>query len=244
MKKITVLLTGFSILFAIFNGCVHKPEDGLMPPPPPGNGNGNNPPPPTGGQQTCSPDTVYFQNNVLPLLVSSCAKIGCHDANTHQDGVQLTSYATIMNTADVDPGDPDGSELYQVLNETDPDDRMPQPPNPPLTAAEKAIIYNWILQGAQNNSCDDCDTTNDTWSGAVQPLINTNCRGCHNPTFLSAGVDLSNYDNVRTLALNGTLIGVIDHLPGFPQMPRGAPKLDDCKITQVRNWINDGAPNN
>ena len=30
-------------------------------------------PPVIGGMQTCSADTVYFQNKVLPLLNSSCA---------------------------------------------------------------------------------------------------------------------------------------------------------------------------
>ncbi|HNK30009.1 MAG TPA: hypothetical protein PKG65_13840, partial [Ferruginibacter sp.] len=41
-------------------------------------------PPVDGGEQTCSADTVYFQNKVLPLLNSSCAMSGCHDDITHK----------------------------------------------------------------------------------------------------------------------------------------------------------------
>ena len=37
----------------------------------------------------CNPDTVYFQNTILPLVVSSCATTGCHDQKSHKDGVVL-----------------------------------------------------------------------------------------------------------------------------------------------------------
>ena len=43
----------------------------------------------------CDPDTVYFEMDVLPILLSSCGKSGCHDA-TAQDGVRLDSYAATM----------------------------------------------------------------------------------------------------------------------------------------------------
>ena len=111
-------------------------------------------PPVDGGEQTCSADTVYFQNKVLPLIVSSCAKPGCHDAISRQDGIELTSYDKIMASGEVRPGDPNNSDLYEVLNETRPDKIMPRPPSAPLTAAEKAIIYKWIQQGAKNNACN------------------------------------------------------------------------------------------
>ncbi|MEO8771025.1 MAG: c-type cytochrome domain-containing protein [Ferruginibacter sp.] len=238
MKKYFFALFVVIVLIVAFNACTHDPGTSLLIPPLTVTDSV------TGGEQSCSADTVYFQNAVLPLLISSCAKSNCHDAASHQDGIQLTSYQMIMLTADVDPGDPGGSKLYRVLNETDPDKIMPRPPSNPFTQAEKDIIYKWILQGAKNNSCNDCDTTTATWSGAVLPMINNNCKGCHNPSFLSAGLDLTNFASVQTIAFNGKLMGSIDHLPGFPPMPRGASKLNDCKITQVRKWIETGALNN
>lgn len=238
MKKLS-LLAGIACVVTLFVlSCKHEPEElpGVN-----GNNNGNVI---IGGDQACSTDTVYFQNKVLPLIISNCAKSDCHDAITRQEGIELTSYQSIMNTADVDPGDPNGSDLYKVLNETDPNKIMPRPPSAPLTQAEKDIIYKWILQGAKNNACNDCDTSTSTFSGALVPIINTHCRGCHNPAFLSANLDLTAYANVRIIALNGKLMGSVDHVAGYPAMPRGANKLNDCKITQIRKWIAAGAQNN
>ncbi|HAN64951.1 MAG TPA: hypothetical protein DCQ34_01015 [Chitinophagaceae bacterium] len=235
--KSLLILVCFGGLIAWGASCKHEP-DGLVNNPP-----GNNPPP-TGGEQPCSADTVYFQNQILPLLISSCAKSNCHDAATRQDGIELTSYATIMATGDVRPGNPNGSDLYEVLNETDPSKIMPRPPSTPLTAAEKQLIFRWIQQGAKNNACNDCDSSQFTFSATIQPLVNSNCRGCHNPNFQSAGLDLSTYNNIRSIALNGKFMGTITHAAGFPAMPRGAAKLSDCRIAQVRKWIEAGAPNN
>ncbi|MBL7695497.1 MAG: hypothetical protein JNK91_11660 [Ferruginibacter sp.] len=225
-------LTLAVMAIALFFSCKHEPT-GTVPPTPI-----------DGGTQACSTDTVYFQNKVLPLIVSSCAKPGCHDAISRQDGIELTSYDKIMASGEVRPGDPNNSDLYEVLNETRPDKIMPRPPSAPLTAAEKAIIYKWIQQGAKNNACNDCDTSSFTYSGAIVPIINTHCKGCHNPNFISGNLDLTVYNNVQTIALNGKFMGSVDHQPGYPAMPKGGTKLGDCKLTQIRKWIAAGAPNN
>lgn len=200
-------------------------------------------PPVIGGTQTCSTDTVYFQNKVLPLINSSCAMSGCHDAITHEDGVNLSSYAKILSTGGVKPGNPASSKLYTVLNKSG-GDRMPPAPAAPFTAAQKDIIYKWILQGAKNNACNDCDTTVITYSAAVSPIMNTYCKGCHNPTSLGGGIDVSTYTAVKTIASNGKLMGSITHATGFIAMPQGSNKLSDCRIKQVQKWITAGSLNN
>lgn len=234
MQKINYLCTAAMLLALFAVSCKHVPEEFIT----------NPPGAVSGGTQPCSADTVYFQNKVLPLLISSCAKSNCHDAISRQEDIELTSYQTIMAAGIINPGDPNGSDLYEVLNETDPNKIMPRPPSNPLTAAEKDLLFRWILQGAKNNACNDCDSTTITYSAAVAPMINTNCKGCHNPAFLSAGLDLTTYTNVRSIALNGKLMGSINHSTGFPAMPKGAAKLNDCKITQVRKWIEAGSLNN
>ncbi len=55
---------------------------------------------------------------------------------------------------------------------------------------------------------------------------------------------LDNYAIVKAAAVNGLLLGVITHAPGFAQMPKDAAKLSDCNIAVIRKWINDGAPDN
>ncbi len=197
----------------------------------------------TGGTQTCSTDTVYFQNKILPLLNSGCAMSGCHDAITHKEGVNLTSYSKIMSTGGVRPGYPANSKLYTVLSKSG-SDRMPPPPAAAFTTAEKALINKWILQGAFNNSCNDCDTTMFTYSGAVAPVMNTYCKGCHNPSSLGGGIDVSTYAAVKSITLNGKLMGSIKHSAGYIAMPQGSTKLSDCRIEQIQKWITAGTLNN
>ena len=192
---------------------------------------------------TCSPDSVYFVNEVLPIINSNCAMSGCHDAATRADGVQLTSYSTIMKY--VKAGNAADSKLYKVIIDTDPGDRMPPPPRSPLTAAQIAKIQKWINQGAKNNSCaSSCDANVFTYSGAVKTMLDTKCVGCHSSTNPGGNINLSTYASVRTVALNGKLYGSIAHQTGFSPMPKNSAKLSDCEITQVQRWIAAGALNN
>ena len=89
-----------------------------------------------------------------------------------------------------------------------------------------------------------CDTAHVTYALTVAPLLQQNCSRCHNGTFASGGVELSTYAHVRAIAADGRLLGVVSHAPGFPAMPQGAPKLSDCALGQLRQWVADGAPNN
>lgn len=204
-----------------------------------GGGGGNTPPPPA---STCSPDSVYFVNEIMPIISSNCTMSGCHDNITHADGVNLTTYAKIMQY--VTPGNATNSELYKIIIKTD-GDRMPPPPMLPLTAEQKAKIQKWINQGAKNNNCTgSCDTTVFTYSGAVKSIMSNKCAGCHNPSNLGGNVDLSAYNGVKTAALNGTLYGSVAHQPQYSAMPKNAAKLPDCEITQIQKWINAGALNN
>src|SRR5689334_9683578 len=45
---------------------------------------------------TCDPDTVYFVQDILPLLVSSCANPECHDAINPEEGIRLYDYNHII----------------------------------------------------------------------------------------------------------------------------------------------------
>ncbi|MBI1223644.1 MAG: hypothetical protein GC192_00275 [Bacteroidetes bacterium] len=196
----------------------------------------------------CDPDSVYFETDVLPILISSCAKSGCHNAASHEKGVILDSYANVVQTGDVRPFDLNGSDLYEVITETDPDKRMPQPPNAPLTQAQIQLIAKWINQGAQDLHCDPafgaCDTTNISFSQTLKPILNFYCVGCHSGAGASGNVHLDAYAGVKSVAQNGKLLGVISWAPGFQKMPQGGNQLDDCKIAKFKTWIDSGAPEN
>ncbi len=205
-----------------------------------GGGGGGNPDP-------CDPDTTYFQNTVLPLLVSNCATSGCHNQQSHEHGVILTDYALIIQTAEVKPGDPSGSKLYKVLFGGDKrdDDIMPPPPASPFTTEQKQIIYDWISQGALNNSCNSgCDTSNVTFSGTIWPLMQTWCTGCHSGSNAGGNIHIENYNDVVAIANNGKLMGTVSHAPGYVPMPKNGDKFSDCQIAEIRIWIENGTPNN
>jgi hypothetical protein len=203
-----------------------------------GNGSGNTGIP-------CDPDSVYFQNDILPLFVSNCAKSGCHDATSHQDGIVLNSYSAIMSSGEIEAGDPSEGDIMEVITENDPDKIMPQPPNAPLTSAQVNMIATWISQGAQNNFCSgDCDTLNVIYSGKIAPLLQAKCVGCHNNNTTSGNINLSNHAGVQQQALNGRLWGAVNHEAGYSPMPKGGAQLPSCEIAMIRIWIEDGAANN
>lgn len=196
----------------------------------------------------CDPEVVYFNRDILPILRSNCAFSGCHDAATSQDGVNLETYETVNATADVDPFDLDGSDIYRKIIDDDPDDRMPPPPNAPLNQAQIQLIAKWILQGAVNLECDEnagsCNTTNVSYASDVQPVIQNNCVGCHSGGAPSGGIQLSTYADVKLVAENGRLFGAISWQDGFVNMPFGGDQLPQCTIDQIEAWIEDGALNN
>ncbi|MFM7672925.1 MAG: c-type cytochrome domain-containing protein [Bacteroidota bacterium] len=201
--------------------------------------------PPYGGatvSETCSSDSVYFVNDIQPLLNSNCAMSGCHDNASHKDGVRMTDYANIME--EVKAGNAPDSKLYKVIIRTD-NERMPPPPMNPFTTAQKALIQKWINQGAKNNMClSRCDTNTFTYAGSVKPLLDSKCVGCHAPGNLGGGVDLSTYTATRVTALNGKLYGSINHSAGYSPMPKNSVKLSTCEIRQVQRWIQAGSLNN
>jgi len=233
----------FILMMMMLWGCKHDPiVPAINPTSSAGNGNGGG----NGGSEIpCDPDSTYFQNEVLPLFVSNCAKSGCHDAATHEEGFIFNSYAGIMNSGEIQAGDPTEGDIMEVITETDPDKIMPPPPNDALTAAQINIIRNWISQGALNNACaGDCDTTNVTFSGTVFPLLQSKCIGCHNNNTASGNVNLSTHAGAQEQALNGKLMAVVNHEAGFQPMPQGGNKLPACEIAELRIWVEDGAPNN
>jgi len=198
---------------------------------------------------TQNPDTntyrnprACFQRDVLPVLQSSCAISGCHDATTHRGGYNFTSYATTKNA--VSAGNPAGSKLYEVITTGEAEDRMPPNPYQPLSTAVIDTIYKWISYGALDEYCGEaCDTvTAITFSGIVSPVIESNCRGCHSGASPSGGVSLTNWSQVAAQASNGKLTGVLRDGTYVLMPPSGA--LSECRIQQIETWVQAGFQNN
>lgn len=232
MKRLSFLLSVFIVL-SIYISCKHKiiipstTDTGIIVNP------GS-----TG--RTCSADSVYFANDIYPLISSTCAMSGCHNATSRKAGIDLTSYSQIV--AYVVPGSGVNSKLYKEIIQTG-SSRMPPPPMPAWTSTQISVFKKWIDQGAKNNSCDACDTTKYTYAAAIKPIIQNKCQGCHNPSLLSGNVDLSTYTGLKAIAVNGKLYGCISWATGYSAMPK-ALKLPNCEIIQIKKWIDSGSPNN
>src|SRR5688572_5181621 len=130
----------FILMMMLFWSCKHEPiepavitEDNTGS----GNGGGGNGGGGNGGGGSgntgipCDPDTAYFQNDILPLFISNCAKSGCHDAATHQEGFVFNSYSGIMGSGEIEAGDPSEGDIMEAITEDDPDKIMPPPSHNP-----------------------------------------------------------------------------------------------------------------
>lgn len=225
LKRISAYL--FLILgFIIFYSCEHEPIKRTT--------NGNVTGKDSSNTSNCNPDSVYFENDVLPFIISNCAQAGCHDANSAANGVILDNYNNIIQKGEVVPGDPDKSEMFDEMEKGD------MPPGKTLTQDQLNMVRKWIQQGAPNNRCNGgCDSTKFTYSQDIAPIITKNCISCH----ASNNVKIGDHAGLQTVALDGRLLGAIRHEMGYQPMPSGSVFLSDCDITKIRKWIENGAKN-
>ncbi|HLP94840.1 MAG TPA: c-type cytochrome domain-containing protein [Saprospiraceae bacterium] len=204
---------------------------------------------PTNPEMTgfCNPDSVYFQNQILPILVSNCTESGCHNAQDQEDGVVLDSYQGLVSTVEnATQNDLHENKLMRAILDGDSDDRMPPAPKSPLSTDQINLLKKWLEQGAINNACDEnfggCDPTDARYSTFVQPLVQAKCQGCHSGNNPQGGIKLSNYAEVKAVALNGKLYSSVVRSTNW--MPLGGARLDDCNLQRIQTWIQAGAPEN
>ena len=235
--KIYILLSLAALITTLY-ACTH--ESGVVQPVNPGGGGTGG-----GGGGTPTDTSICFERDILPIFTTNCAKSGCHNAASRQDGYVLDSYQNIIKKG-IRPGDAEDSDIYEALVEDDEDDRMPQAPNPRLSNEQIALIRRWINEGAKNGTnCPTlCDTSRFAFNADIKPILQQNCTGCHSSAAPSKGVALDTYAGVQSVALDGRLMRTITHSAGIAPMPQGAAKLIDCRIAQIRKWVEAGAPNN
>ena len=85
----------------------------------------------------------------------------------------------------------------------------------------------------------------------VQPVLQKNCIGCHQPAMKSSGLDLTTYDGFRAGGKRGPAFSagapgeslVVRFVTGEmkPSMPLGAPPLAKADVEVIRDWIASGA---
>lgn len=186
--------------------------------------------------KNCSTDTVYFVNDVLPIILANCAQAGCHDAVTQAEEVVLDKYSNIITTGEVVKGQALQSKLYEVIA----NGKMPPYPMS-LSQAQKDLIAKWINQGAKNNFCASaCDTTAFTYAANIKPIIDQQCNSCHN----GGTILLNDHAHLSSHALDGSLMGAINHVVGYKPMPGANIMISECDRLKIQKWVDAGALNN
>lgn len=198
------------------------------------NTNGNNGEVKSGTLWSC------YDRDIQPILMSSCAVSGCHDAATHKEGYDFSSYTKTLSA--LKAGSPSTSKLYKVITASQTsEDFMPPKPYSPLSKAAIDTIYSWIKRGALNEECaSPCDTTGTiAYTSHIKSIIDLSCVSCHGANSPSGGIKLLTASDVQTVAKSGKLLGAIQRKTGYSAMPP-AYSLSDCEIRQVQLWINQG----
>lgn len=94
--------------------------------------------------------TVDFARDVQPIFVSRCYE--CHGDRKQKSDFRLDDRAVVMHGGEsgkpaVIPGKGEASPLFQRVTSADPDEQMP-PKGERLSDEQKAVLKNWIDQGA------------------------------------------------------------------------------------------------
>ncbi|HEX5001048.1 MAG TPA: hypothetical protein VFW78_01000 [Bacteroidia bacterium] len=219
-----------------------------------GSGGGNGGGGVTGTGIPCDPDSVYFDEQILPILIANCTNtnysVGCHNAASAADGFIAISYTSVINTGNINLNNPWNSDFAEKIFDNDPSDKMPpaQYGAPPLDSTQINLITMWLNQGAQYLTCNPnyggCDSVNVTYNGTIKPILQAKCVTCHTGSNPGGGVNLSGYSGVNAVAVTGQLVGSVSHLNGYYAMPKGTNPLPSCEVAQIRNWVLQGALNN
>ena len=192
----------------------------------------------------CSPDTIYFAD-VLPVIISSCAGSGCHDAVTKAKSYQLTDYTNILKRG-ITAGSAVNSTFYKEIQSGS---MPPRSSGIVMTQAQKDLIAAWINKGAKNYVCNanygKCDTTTAiSFTTFVKPIIENRCQGCHGGTIPSGNLNLTTYVQIKASAQTPAFMGSMRNKAGFSFMPKGGLSLTACELNKMETWIKRGALNN
>ena len=88
---------------------------------------------------------------------------------------------------------------------------------------------------------NECITENVTYSDDIESILSgCTASSCHGSG--SSVGSLDGYEDAKTFAGFGRILGALRHEPGFSPMPKNRDKLDDCSIAKVEAWIEAGFP--
>jgi hypothetical protein len=104
--------------------------------------------------ESTAPKPISFSHQVRPIISDKCFKCHGPDAENNKSEFRLDTFenatADLGGYAGIVPGNPKASRLIQTIHSKDLEDVMPPPEaKMTLTEKEKAILTQWIVEGAK-----------------------------------------------------------------------------------------------
>lgn len=222
------------------------PGTGTLPgtQPPPATGGGS--PAPGTGSGEPSPTFAWIQANILN---TRC--VICHRGATAPGGYDLSSYEGVLAGGRIVAGNPASSEMFQRV------DTNSMPPGNPLTAEQKAIISQWIQNGAKNDAPvgglpggtptdpPPLPPLEPKFNSIMANIIGPRCLSCHDSTQRKGGVVLQDYQSLmRQVVPRDAEASELYDVLEDNEMPASGGALTFQQKETIRQWINQGALNN
>ncbi len=90
-------------------------------------------------------------------------------------------------------------------------------------------------------SSSDCTSTI-SYKTDIQPIMNSYCTSCHQPSNAKGGYTLTTYSGVTSNT--SKVLASMLHNSGAKAMPENADQLSDDLLKKMYCWVNQGAKNN
>jgi formylglycine-generating enzyme required for sulfatase activity len=205
---------------------------------------------------TCA--AVDFSRHIQPLIESAC--LHCHSGEETEGDLRLDSLAAATSSGSqgpaIVPGKPLESPFYTLLVLPEDHDQIMPPEGPPLTSIQTDLVKQWISQGAPWPA--DRQLTVQPridFVTHIQPLLETHCLTCHQPSNSEGEYDLSTRATAAQLADGSPALVAFDPEASplylltrlapddsqlMPPREKGGP-LADAAAELLRLWITQGA---
>ena len=85
----------------------------------------------------------------------------------------------------------------------------------------------------------DCTGVAPTYTNDIKAIMTANCTlsGCHNSS-ASGGYNFTTYSVCKNA--KDKIVGAVQHVSGYQQMPKGKSKLDDATVKKITCWAQNG----
>ncbi len=102
------------------------------------------------GADEAANGALQYNEQIRPILAENC--FNCHgpDSAARKASLRVDKREAAIEHGALVPGDPDASEVLRRIESDDPEEQMPPPATKKaLTAEQKAILRQWIKEGAE-----------------------------------------------------------------------------------------------